>query len=451
MVKRGYVVLAAVLAVALIAGATYLGFQSAQPPASTAIDAPPTVPVDRGDVQKTVTAPGKLIGTGEVVLSMGADGRLAELNVRPGDHVKAGDVLAALDTSELEQKVAQAELAYLKQQAVYSSTVQPDPQTVSIAQAALSSASAAYEAAEHKYTLGADQVKLSCSNVDDAEAVMLAARDAYETTTVDHRGWYYQEKQQRKLTYEFAQNAYAAEVARCNDAKRAAEDDSGVRSALEQLNKTKTRLNELTSPSSETVLAAQADLEQARLELEEAKRQLERSTLVAPFDGVVLEVKAGLGDSVAANAGLIVLADTSAVEIEATVVEEDYPLVQPGQTVSLFFDVQPDAAVEGRVARVVPQRIQGDRTLYPVYIAPNDLPEGLLPGMTVDASIVIDSRSNVLRLSRAAIRVRSDGTAQVEVWTGSSVEERTVKAGLVGDQYVEILEGLREGDQVVSQ
>ncbi|MGH2592456.1 MAG: efflux RND transporter periplasmic adaptor subunit, partial [Anaerolineae bacterium] len=411
----------------LIVGAAYLGFQSSQPEASAATEAPPTVPVDRGDVQKTVTAPGKLIGTGEVVLSMGADGRLAELNVRPGDHVKAGDVLAALDTSELEQQVAQAELAYLTQQAVYSSTVQPDPQKVAAAQAALSSASAAYEAAEHKYTLGADQVKLSCSNVDNAEAAMLAARDAYETTTVDHRGWYYQEKQQRRLAYEFAQNAYDAEVAKCNQAKLAAEDDSGLRSAQAQLVSAKSKLDESTSPSSETVLAAQADLEQARLELEEARRQLENSRIVAPLDGVVLEVKASLGDSVAANAGLIVLADPSAVEIEATVIEEDYPLVQAGQLVELFFDVMPDAAVTGHVARVVPQRVEGDRLLYPVYIAVDDLPEGVLPDMTVDASIVIDKRENVLRLPRAVVRTRSDGTAQVQVWTGDRIEERTVK------------------------
>jgi multidrug efflux pump subunit AcrA (membrane-fusion protein) len=71
--------------------------------------------------------------------------------------------------------------------------------------------------------------------------------------------------------------------------------------------------------------------------------------------------------------------------------------------------------------------------------------------MTVDASIVIDSRSGVLRLPKSAIRVRSDGTAQVEVWTGVRIEERTVKAGLVGDEYVEILEGLREGERVVQQ
>ena len=449
--KRVYVILGALAAVALVVLAGYIGFQSTRPQTRAPIEAPPVAPVDRGDVRKTVTAPGKLIGTGEAVLSMGANGRLAELNVRPGDRVRAGDVLAAIDTTLLELKVAEAELAYLKQQLTYSSTVQPDPEKVAAAQAALSSAGAAYDAARRKYATGADQVKLSCANVDDAEAHMLAARDAYETTPVDHRGWYYQEQQQRRLAYEFEQNVYAAEVAKCNTAQRAAEDDSGVRSALAQLTSAKSKLDELTAPRPETQLAAQANLEQARLELEEARQQLAYSTIVAPFDGVILEVKAGLGDAVTANAGLITLADTSAVEIEATVIEEDYPLVQAGQPVELNFDVRPEAAVAGRVDRIVPQRTEDERLLYPVYIAPDNLPEGLLPGMTVDASIVIDKRENALRLPKSAARVRSDGTAQVDVWTGDRVEERTVKTGLVGDQYVEILEGLRAGERVVQR
>jgi HlyD family secretion protein len=71
--------------------------------------------------------------------------------------------------------------------------------------------------------------------------------------------------------------------------------------------------------------------------------------------------------------------------------------------------------------------------------------------MTVDASIVIAKQSNVLRLPRALVRARSDGTAQVRVWVGDHTEDRTVKVGLRGDQYVEIVDGLSEGEQVVSR
>jgi multidrug efflux pump subunit AcrA (membrane-fusion protein) len=49
------------------------------------------------------------------------------------------------------------------------------------------------------------------------------------------------------------------------------------------------------------------------------------------------------------------------------------------------------------------------------------------------------------------VRARSDGTAKVEVWANGQVEERTIQVGLRGDVYVEILDGLREGEQVVAQ
>ena len=71
--------------------------------------------------------------------------------------------------------------------------------------------------------------------------------------------------------------------------------------------------------------------------------------------------------------------------------------------------------------------------------------------MTVDASILIAKKTNVLRLPRSLAKARADGTAVVKVWTGSNTEDRVIKVGLRGNQYVEILEGLREGELVVSR
>ncbi len=132
--------------------------------------------------------------------------------------------------------------------------------------------------------------------------------------------------------------------------------------------------------------------------------------------------------------------------------EEDYPLTRVGQTTQLFFDSQPDLVVTGTVTEIVPLRDASSTSpVYPVYIALDNVPEGLAPGMTVDGSILIAKRANVLRLPRALVHARSDGTAQVQVWANGRSETRTCKTGLRGDQYIEIVSGLSEGELVISR
>jgi HlyD family secretion protein len=447
--KRWWILLVPVAILAL--GAVgYLGFRSADKPQPTAVAAPATVAVTRGEVQQTVTAPGKLAGIQEVALSMGAGGRLSELAVRPGDQVIEGQVLAALDTLDLQLEVAQAQQSYLIAQANYSSTVQPDPNAVAAARSALASANTAYQSAQQNLGLKGDQIKVDCAGLEDAEDAMLAARDAYNAVANDWKASTYPIRKERETIYKQTTNNYELAVARCNLAT-ARLNEGDLRSAQAQVAQAKENLEKLIAPRSETVATAQAQLEQARLTLLQAQTRLKSAQIVAPFAGVVLEVKARLGEVVAESSPLIVLSDPRAVEAETSVIEEDLPLVKAGQRVELFFDARPEAAVAGKVDRIVPRRTADDRPLYPVYIAPDDLPADLAPGMTVDASIVIDSRSGVLRLPRALVRARSDNSAAVKVWTGERIEERTIRTGLRGDLYVEVVEGLEEGELVVGE
>src|SRR5512134_1665708 len=141
--KRLLIPLAVVLVILLIGGMGYLGFRSTQSNTAAALQTiPQTVAVSRGDVEKTVTAPGKLVSIKEATLTLDVGGRLNKLNVRPGDAVQAGQVLAALDTTDFELEAAQAEQTYLKQQAAYSATIQPDPRSVAAAEATVDSATA---------------------------------------------------------------------------------------------------------------------------------------------------------------------------------------------------------------------------------------------------------------------------------------------------------------------
>lgn len=446
---KRWLIATAIGSIILLVGAVSF-FTSQQLPVQASVTPPATVPVTRGAVEQLVTASGKLINARTLTLSMGANGPLAKLNVRPGDTVRAGQVLAELETTELEQQVAQAEQTYLLQQLTYSNTLRPDPLAISAAQVAVNGAQSAYQAARQKFGTSQDQVMLSCINVQNAADAVGAARDSYEAIAKDLRGWIQDEIKARQAMLKMAQNAYEAEVAKCNLAKNSVNDGS-VRSAQAQLLEAQKTLSNLISPTTTSLITAQADLETTRLALEAARRQLARVTIVAPFDGVVLDVKNRVGDAVTANAAVIIMADPQALEVQASISERDFTVVERGQTAQLLFDARPEITATGHVARIVPERLSGGQVLYPIYVAFDVVPAGLVADMSVDVAIAISGKADVLRLPRAVVRAGTDDTAQVQVWVNDHSEPRTVKVGLRGDRYVEILEGLQAGELVVSQ
>jgi RND family efflux transporter MFP subunit len=189
------------------------------------------------------------------------------------------------------------------------------------------------------------------------------------------------------------------------------------------------------------------------LALAEAKANLAKTVIEAPIAGVVLEVFGRPGEQLPAGANLILLTNPAQGEVQTTVIEEDLAQVTIGQAAEIYFDARPDVLVAGEVARIVPQRVTGEaRPLYHVYLSLNDpLPEGVYPGMTADASLLIDRAQDVLRLPRALVAARSDGTATVEIWQNGHTVPTDITTGLRGDVYVAVLSGLAEGDEVVGE
>jgi multidrug efflux pump subunit AcrA (membrane-fusion protein) len=105
----------------------------------------------------------------------------------------------------------------------------------------------------------------------------------------------------------------------------------------------------------------------------------------------------------------------------------------------------------GRVSRINPLRLAGDRPLYGVYITLEATPAEVVAGMSSDAAVIIARREDVLQLPRAMVRSGPNSIGRVEVWRNGQREPREVKVGLRGDIYVEIIEGLAEGEEVVSR
>jgi len=85
---------------------------------------------------------------------------------------------------------------------------------------------------------------------------------------------------------------------------------------------------------------------------------------------------------------------------------------------------------------------------YQVDIIFNDVKEGIKPGMTADIVIEAEKKENVLVIPRGAMKKR-DSERIVKVFSGKNIVEKQIKTGLEGDDFVEVISGLKEGDQVV--
>jgi multidrug efflux pump subunit AcrA (membrane-fusion protein) len=445
--------LVGLFAVAAVGAAGYVGYRSAAAGNEPAPPSPETVPVTRGEVRQTVSAPGKVIELRHVTLAPAVGGQLAEVHVRAGDHVSAGDVLARLETSDLARSVKQAELTVRQAELDLERLTRPAGQNeFHSAERAVERAAAELEGAQLSLEAVSSSPLLN-ETLADARAAYEDARNRYDLTlTLYECGetdyWYVEHfrkiagEREQELNRVQQQSAVALAAARAA-VTRARLDFQQAQDDLQALQ---------DGPDPLELAAGQLALELAELALAEAQANLKSATLVAPFDGAVVRVTAAAGDIVPAGAELIAITDPRAVEVEVTVIEEDLPWVEVGQEVELFFDARPEATVAGRVARIVPRRDPtADRPLYPVAIAPTGMPDDLLPGMTADASIIVARRSGVLCLPRALVRARPDSTGRVEVWTGGRIEERVVRVGLRGDVLVEILSGLEQGEQVVAR
>ncbi len=466
MKKRTAIPLGILVSLALIVLSGWLGYQSINGPglsgpslslplasASPTSSAPTrTVTVTRGDVRQVLTVPGTVSPARQQSLGFSGAGRVAEVRVRAGDTITQGQMLARQDTETLSLAVSQAQANVASKQAAL------DKLKAGPSASDLTAANAAVKDAQ----VGLQNAQLSLSVTQSSSTVGQTVRDRqYEAA------WYeanYGESLQKyqagridkdRLDQDYnnlmtAKDRLAA--AQANATLSMSQANQQVVNAQEALRKAQTALADLKAGASDADLkTAEASLQSAQLDLKQAEVNLSGSTLIAPFNGKVLSVTSLAGDLVSANTDVMTIADLTQLEVQTTVGQEDVTAVKTDQVASLTFDARPGETYNGKVSRIVPTRASTSGAVnYNVFVSLDKAPEGLLPGMTADADIVVADRKGVLTLPRRNIRARANATIQLQVVQGGRATTRNVGIGLVGDLNVEILSGLQEGDVVVA-
>ncbi len=202
--------------------------------------------------------------------------------------------------------------------------------------------------------------------------------------------------------------------------------------------------------------ALAADVKRAQAQIDVTRAGLERTTLTAPFAGIVAKITGEVGEfTTPSPPGIptppaVDLIDDTCVYVTAPMDEVDAPRLKPGQPARITIDALPGQHFAGRVRRIAPYVTEVEKQARTVdvevdFAEPERLP--LLVGYSADAEVVIDHRDDVLRVSTQAIR--QDGSVLV-LGTDGALRARPLKTGLANWAYTEVRDGLEAGDRVVT-
>ena len=220
-----------------------------------------------------------------------------------------------------------------------------------------------------------------------------------------------------------------------------------------QLRKLEANYNRSRQLASQQLLSAN-DLDQLKFDLENARAvnrmarlELSYANVLAPISGVIAERSIKPGNFVQINTPIFRIVDTSRLEATLNVPERELATLKGGLPVQLIVDALPGQVFQGRVDRVAPVVDSGSGTFRVVCAFDGG---GLLqPGMFGRMKIDYDQRADALTVPRNALLEDNDDPA-VFVVRGDKASRVSVKLGYYDGPWVEVREGLKPGDRVVT-
>jgi HlyD family secretion protein len=288
----------------------------------------------------------------EVEVSSKLPGRIAELLVKEGDTVQAGQVVARLDTSEIEAEVAQ-------QQA-----------TLARAEAQLKELLAGSRA---------EEIQEARANLQQAEDNLKLAKDDWDRFD--------------NLFKEGAVSAQERDRAK-NKVEVAASQVKAARERYQMIR---------IGPRPEVIEAARHERDRAKAALGTAQVRLRDSTILAPLAGIVMTKRAEQGEIVNPGFPIVVLIDPDDLWLRVYIPESEIGLVKLGQLASIAVDSFPKRKFEGKVTEISPKAEFTPRTVqtkkervnlvFGVKIALDNRERLLKPGMPADAEIIVGERA----------------------------------------------------------
>jgi HlyD family secretion protein len=260
------------------------------------------------------------------------------------------------------------------------------------------------------------------------------------------------EEQVRSTTLRVEEACVRAEVAE-KEAARARKLHADGLLPEEQLDRASSAAKTLRAACN----AASSDLQQSRARVDVVRASLTRTTLRAPFAGVVAKITGEMGEfTTPSPPGIptppaVDLIDDTCLYVTAPIDEVDVARVRVGQPANVSIEAIPDRKFPGRVRRIAPYVMDFEKQARTVDVEVELLDPAdartLLVGYSADVEIILEARENVVRVPTQAIM--EGKRVLVFAGDGEKLESRTIETGLANWEYTEVRSGLQPGEKIV--
>jgi len=352
--------------------------------------------VTRQNLTYSLRATGDISPLMQVDLFPKVSGYLERMSVNLGDSVRQGQVIAQIDRTEFLHKVKEVEA----------------------------------KVAQAKANLAEIEAGTRTEEVRQAEEGVKQAQSRFENARI-HR--------------ERMEALYQRQIISKKDFDNA---DTEYTVAEAQLEANQQRLKMLREGARQEVReASQAKLKEMEALLAQEQTRLQNAMIIAPFSGEIIRRYVDAGALVSSSTPLVTLVHTETLKVVANVLEKDISLIRPGMKAKIQTEAYPERVFEGKVVRINSALELATRTLQAEIHVPN--PSHLLkPGMFSRIEMALSEKPGTLTVLREAL-IEEGGKRSVFVVEGNQALQRPIVTGIEQDQWVEVLEGLREGDRVI--
>ena len=372
-----------------------------------------TATIARGNLTATIGATGTVRAKQTAILVWQTTGAVDTINVKVGDNVPAGFVMAFLDKTSLSQNIILAEADLASAQMALDNLLNSDT--------ALAQAVIALRDAKYAYDKALDYRESLNGLIDIQEIVKKKKKTPFGTIEVTEIKKY--KGYADKTTIAKADEQLALAAAKLEDAQR--------------------EFDRLSAGNQVEIKAAQARVAAAQATLNLAR-------ITAPFSGIVTESYPLSGDQVSAGTKAFRLDDLSSLFVDVEVSEVDINSVALGQPAMLTFDAVLGRKYEGIVVEVAEVgNAAGGVVNFKVTVQLTNADDLVKPGMTAAVDITIKELQDVIVIPNRAVRL-IDGTRYVYILENGQPVRKRIQILSSADQQSAIAEGeVSEGDQII--